>query len=378
MTRRDGLTINLRTVVILLILVNVPLWALAFLTVGQVETSVEAKIADDFRAITRKNAQTMNYAINHLVAEVATLAISPSVKEVVRKQNASYAGTSELIQKRITDIDKVWLTPQSKPYVEPILSNTASQFLRQFASVHSSVKRITVTDRMGAVAAANVKTVDYDQADEAWWRQTFKDGVTGSVVIEDVTADLITKANSIHIAVPILEDGQDTVIGTIGNIVDISDLFPLVTGVKIGRTGETLLIKDDGTIIAGENLDSKASSQLAYIDDIRDAMHSQTKPNFITATAPGGIKKSVAFLDTGLSSTYPALKWLTVVEQDYSETHAVVDNLVRKLLLAVLGVLVCITGLALYLSTHRRMDFTDISEAEIEEAKTRAARSSGT
>jgi hypothetical protein len=108
---------------------------------------------------------------------VATLAISPSVKEVVRKQNASYAGTSELIQKRITDIDKVWLTPQSKPYVEPILSNTASQFLRQFASVHSSVKRITVTDRMGAVAAANVKTVDYDQgrrslveADLQGWR----------------------------------------------------------------------------------------------------------------------------------------------------------------------------------------------------------------
>jgi len=377
MTRRDGLTINLRTVVILLILVNVPLWALAFFTVGEVETSVEAKIADDFRAITRKNAQTMNYAINHLVAEVATLAISPGVKEVVRKQNASYAGTSELIQKRITEIDKVWLTPQAKPYAEPILSNTASQYLRQFAGVHSGVKRITVTDRMGAVAAANVKTVDYDQADEAWWRETFKDGVTGSVVIEDVTADLITKANSIHIAVPILEDGQDTVIGTIGTIVDISDLFPLVTGVKIGRTGETLLIKDDGTIIAGENLDSKSSSQLAYIDDIRDAMHSQTKPNFITATAPGGIKKSVAFLDTGLSSTYPALKWLTVVEQDYSETHAVVDNLVRKLLLAVLGVLVCITGLALYLSTHRRMDFTDISEAEIEEEKTRVARSGG-
>ena len=378
MTKRDGLSIDLRTVVILLILVNLPLWALAFFTVGQVETSVEAKIADDFRAIARKNAQTMSYAINHLVAEVATLAISPSVKEIVRKQNSSYSGTPELIQKRISEIDRVWLTPQSKPYAEPVLSNTASQFLRQFAGVHSSVKRITVTDRMGAVAAANVKTVDYDQADEAWWRETFKEGVSGSVVIEDVTADLITKANSLHIAVPILEDGQDTVIGTIGNIVDISDLFPLVTGVKIGRTGETLLIKDDGTIIAGENLDSKASSQLAYIDDIRDAMHSQTKPNFITATAPGGIKKSVAFLDTGLSSTYPALKWLTVVEQDYSETHAVVDNLVRKLLLAVLGVLVCITGLALYLSTHRRMDFTDISEAEIEEAKTRAARSSGT
>ena len=108
MTKRDGLSIDLRTVVILLILVNVPLWALAFFTVGQVETSVEAKIADDFRAIARKNAQTMSYAINHLVAEVATLAVSPSVKEIVRKQNSSYSGTPELIQKRISEIDRVW------------------------------------------------------------------------------------------------------------------------------------------------------------------------------------------------------------------------------------------------------------------------------
>jgi len=377
MTRRDGLSIDLRTVVILLILVNVPLWALAFFTVGQVETSVEAKIADDFRAIAKKNAQTMNYAINHLVAEVATVAISTTVKDVVRKQNASYSGSPELIQKRISEIDKVWLTPESKPYAESILSNPASGFLRQFVAVNSNIKRITVTDRMGAVAAANLKTVDYDQADEPWWRETFKDGVTGSVVIEDVTADLITKANSLHVAIPILEEGQDTVIGTIGAMVDIRDLYPLVTGVKIGSTGETLLVKEDGTIIAGAELDSKPASQLAYMDDIRDAMHSQTKPDFITATAPGGIKKAVAFLDTGLSATYPALKWLTVVEQDYQETHAVVDNLIRKLLLAVLGVLVCITGLALYLSTHRRLHFTDISGSEIEEAKTRVARGPG-
>ncbi|MBM3804449.1 MAG: hypothetical protein FJW26_19295 [Acidimicrobiia bacterium] len=141
---------------------------------------------------------------------------------------------------------------------------------------------------------------------------------------------------------------------------------------KIGGTGQTLLIKDDGTIIAGEELDVKAGTKLAYIDDIRDAMRSQTKPDFITARVPGGTKKSVAYRDVGLSTTYPALKWLTVVEQDYSETHAVSDALVRKLLVAVLGVLVCITGLALYLSLHRRLHFTDISEGEIEEAKNRA------
>ena len=119
MTKRDGLSIDLRTVVILLILVNVPLWALAFFTVGQVESSVEAKIADDFRAITRKNAQTMNYAINHLVAEVATLAITPSVKEIVRKQNSSYSGSAELIQKRINEIDRVVVDAPSEALFRP-------------------------------------------------------------------------------------------------------------------------------------------------------------------------------------------------------------------------------------------------------------------
>jgi hypothetical protein len=205
--------------------------------------------------------------------------------------------------------------------------------------------------------------VDYDQADEPWWRNTFKDGVSGSVIIEDVTADLITKANSLHIAVPIVEEGTDTVIGTIGAILDISDLFPLVTGVKIGSTGETLLVKDDGTVIAGTELGAGRPRQLSYFDDIQNAQQSSTKPDFIIATSPGGLKRAVAYLDTGLSATYPELKWVMVVEQDYSEANAVVDTLVRKLLWAALGVLVCITGLALYLSTHRRLHFTDIAEA---------------
>jgi hypothetical protein len=370
--KRDGLSIDLSTLVILLILVNVPLWALAFFTVDQVQSSLEAKVADDFRAIAKKNAATINYAINHLVAEVASIAISPVVRDVVRKQNASYPGDADQIQKRVSEIDKLWLTPQAKPYVDPVLSNAASQYLRQFVGVQASLKRVTVTDRVGAVAAANLRTVDYDQADEAWWRNTFKDGVGGSVVIEDVTADLVTKANSLHIAVPILEEGQDLVIGTIGAIVDIRDLFPIVTGVKIGSTGETLLVKDDGTIIAGTELGAGRPSKLTYFDDIRNALRSNTKPDFIVATAPGGLKKAVAYLDTGLSASYPELKWMTVVEQDYREANAVVDNLIRKLLWAALGVLICITGLALYLATHRRLQFTDIGD--IEEAKAREAK----
>ena len=90
--KREGLSIDLGMVIILLILVNVPLWALAFLTVDQVQSSLQTKVADDFRAIAKKNAVTINYAINHLVAEVATIAISPVIRDVVRAACLVFGG----------------------------------------------------------------------------------------------------------------------------------------------------------------------------------------------------------------------------------------------------------------------------------------------
>jgi hypothetical protein len=357
-------SIDLKMVITVLILVNVPLWGVAFFTVDQAHSALENKLAADFRAIVKKNAVTINYAINHIVANVGTIAISPTVREVLRKQNASYPNSPQEIQRRISSIDKIWLTPQANPTVEQILSNPASKYVRQFITVHPRFKRITITDRFGAVATANVKTVDYDQADEAWWRNGFKEGITGSVLIEDVTVDPIAKINALHIVVPVQEEGQDLVIGVIGAILDISDLFPLVSGVKIGSTGETLLVKEDGTIISGAEMPSALQEKLLYFDDIKAAMEASTRPDFITATSPGGQKKIVAYADTGLSANYPALKWIAMVAQDTNEANAAIDTMIQNLLWAALVVLIVITALALYLSTHRRLQFTDLHEAE--------------
>ena len=166
--------------------------------------------------------------------------------------------------------------------------------------------------------------------------------------------------------VPVQEEGQDLVSGVIGAILDISDLFPLVSGVKIGSTGETLLVlvKEDGTIISGAEMPSALQEKLLYFDDIKAAMEASTRPDFITATSPGRQKKIVSYADTGLSATYAALKWIAVVAQDANEANAAIDTMIQNLLWAALVVLVVITALALYLSTHRRLQFTDLHEAE--------------
>ncbi|HVN77986.1 MAG TPA: cache domain-containing protein [Terriglobia bacterium] len=365
--REDGASIKWRTVILLVIIVNVPFWTLAFFTLDQTRQALYAQLASDFRAITRRNGVTINYGINHLVLSVGSIAINTEVRDVVRKQNASYGGSSEDIRRKISSTDKSWLTPAANQMVEQMLANPASKYLRRFVEINPAFKRITVTDRFGGVAAANVKTVDYEQSDEPWWQNAFKDGISGSVVIEDVTLDPITRFNAIHVVVPIQDEVKDQVLGIIGALIDISDLFPLVSGVRVGSTGETLLVTDQGNVISGSEVTLRELIPLPYFDDIRNAMHSNTRPDFIRASVPGGKKKFVAYRDTGLSSSYPQLKWMVVTAQDEAEANAPIDTLTRKFLWAALANLLVITGISLYLFTHRRMRFLDLRGPFVEE-----------
>ncbi len=202
--------------------------------------------------------------------------------------------------------------------------------------------------------------------------------------IEDVRFDPLTEINVLHIVVPVVNAMPEEVMGVIGVAIDISDLFPLVAGTRIGATGTMLLAREDGTIIGSEMADfpptqpvdstaaeSQASGHLVapqlmevpYFDDIRSALRQPSQPDVITATALGGRRKMVAFRQLGLSSDYPQLRWISIVEQDLSEIHTAVNTMDRHLLLAALGILVVTIGMAIYLSTHRKLEVTDIAEA---------------
>lgn len=376
--------IDLRTAVIVLILANLPTWSIIFFTGDRATTAIDEEVAANFRAISENNAATMSYAVNNLVREVETMAANSAVRDAIVAGNASYPRSTEAVRRRITAIEKSWLEPQGEATVQRILSNSASRYLRRFVAINPAFRRITVTDRFGGTVAANVKPIDFEQGDEPWWRQSFKDGVTGRVVIEDVRFDPLTQINVLHIVVPVANESPEEVIGVIGVAVDISDLFLLVTGTRIGATGTMLLAREDGTIIGSEVVDfpparsgdSAATEgepsghlvaaqlmEVAYFDDILSALRQPGQPDFIEATALGGRRKMVGFRQLGLSSRYPQLRWISIVEQDQSETHTAVHTMNRHLLLAALGILVITIGLAIYLSTHRKMEVTDIAEA---------------
>ncbi len=376
--------IDLRTAVIVLILANLPTWSIVFFTVDRAKTAIDEKVAANFRAISRGNAATISHAIHSLVREVKTLAVNSEVREAIVAGNASYPRSPEAVRRRITAIEQAWLEPEGEATVQRILSNPASRYLRRFVSINPTFRRITVTDRFGGTVAANVKPIDFEQGDEPWWRQSFKDGVSGRVVVEDVRFDPLTEINVLHVVVPVVNAMPEEVMGVIGVAIDISDLFPLVAGTRVGATGTMLLAREDGTIIGSEvanfpptqPADSTAAQsrtsghllapqlmEVPYFDDIRSAIRQPSQPDFIVATALGGRKKMVAFRQSGLSSDYPQLRWISIVEQDLSEVHTAVDAMDRHLLLAALALLVVTIGMAIYLSTHRKMEVTDIAES---------------
>lgn len=377
--------IDLRTAVIVLILANLPTWIVIFFTIDQAKTAIEEEVAANFRAISGNNAATMSYAVNNLVREVETLAANAAVQAAIVAGNASYPRSPDAVRRKITAIERAWLEPRGEATVQRILSNPASRYLRRFVTINSAFRRITVTDRFGGTVAANVKPIDFEQGDEPWWRQSFRDGVSGQVVIEDVRFDPLTQINVLHIVVPVVNKAPEEVIGVIGVAVDISDLFLLVTGTPIGATGNMSLAREDGTVIGGEVVDfpsaqagdststvSEASGHLVaaqlmevpYFDEILNALRQPGQPDFIEATALGGGRKMVAFRQVPLSSKYPQLRWISIVEQDMSETHIAVDTMNRHLLLAALGILVVTIGLAIYLATHGKMEVTDIAETK--------------
>ncbi len=174
--------IDLRTAVIVLILANLPTWSIIFFTVDRATTAIDEEVAANFRAISTNNAATMSHAIHSLVREVQTLAVSSEVREAIVAGNASYPRSPEAVRRRIRSIEQAWLEPRGDATVQRILSNPASRFLRRFVTINPAFRRITVTDRFGGTVAANVKPIDFEQGDEPWWRQSFKDGVTGRVV----------------------------------------------------------------------------------------------------------------------------------------------------------------------------------------------------
>jgi hypothetical protein len=350
------LRVSLQKLLIGLMVFIVPLSILGLYLTTQSDRSLEQTVGTHFKVIAERASTEVSHSISDLVIAVGKMAIEPAVQDAITSANHSYQGLSDAaISAKVEKIKTAWNTAEVNSLVKDMLSSRASRWLSHCREIDPRFLRVTVTDEKGAAVAATHKPADYFQADEKYWQPVRADG-RGAINLTDILYDANTRSNYIGISVPVLDEISNRFIGAMNALVDVSSLFLLLNPESIGPTAQTLLVKDDGTVIsaANANLSMKLKSEeYAAVHDAQGTLQgSQT--GYVVTTMASGVRRLVGFADTGLKQDYGNLGWIVLVSQDEKEATAPIRAVGHFAFLMVLLGLLMVTLLAVFFFLHRR------------------------
>jgi hypothetical protein len=360
------LRISFKRLLVGLLVTVVPISLTGLYAITRSDHELRHTVGTHFKIFAESAAWEVAQFVHDRVLDTGKMAAASPVVEAVMAANRAWQGMSEqAIAERIRRIEEQWPTPASEPIVREVLSSRASLELKRFRDLDPRFLRITVTDARGATVAATHKTLDYFQADEEYWQAIYAQG-RGAVSLTDILYDPVTKSNYIGIGVPIVEPGTSRFIGTLDALVDVSSLFRLVNQAHPPLNLRTLLVKEDGTVIASPEATLSANLKSAEFLAVRDALMTLEgrQTGYLVTDVPEMGRRLIGFADTGLKQDYKNLAWIVLVSQDAREAFASI-RLVGRLtaFLAAVG-LALVTLLVVYFSLHRRVVYEPLREAE--------------
>lgn len=343
----------------------VPISLVALYTISQNSRSFEQAVGERFTTIAQGIATEAAMAIHSHVVEAGLIASDSAIVDQVIQSNRTYASVGEeAITARIERNEARWNTTEGEAVVREMLASRASRTLRRKLQLDPRFLRITVTDEKGATVAATHKTIDYYQADEEYWQNIYASG-RGAISLTDILYDEATKSNYVGVGVPIVDE-NNLFIGTSDALVDVSSIFPIITSIQLGLSGRTMLVKNDGTVIAssaGPTLSmNHQSAEHAALVDASESLRGQSNGHIYTFLSGEG-ETLIGFADTGLKSDYTNLDWKVIVAQSSADALAPMRNVQRVIMLLVFIALGAVVFLAVYFALHRKDEIEEMEEA---------------
>ena len=302
----------------------------------------------------------------HSMTNVSVLTAAPSLHQAVHASNRRYGSSLDQIRNRLEGIDEDWTSTRgTSQFAIDLVGSETSEFLRRVQSLSPTHTEILLTDLQGALVAATNVTTDYYQADEAWWREAYGDGTTGTIFLGGVQFDQSAGANALEVAVPLRESSEDSalqVIGVLKAVIEVSDLASVVGSVSRGNTGHAILVGSDGTVIVGSEPDDIMKRQFAGMPLLREAV-ADGRNSFSTRAEDGEVWL-VGFSGLPQPSPFPNLGWYVVVQQHLDEASAPATASLMNMVVFFLGLLVAVILFSLYLNYRlvRRIRQVDLRE----------------
>ncbi len=162
----------------------------------------------------------------------------PQVVAYVRSHNKSLPKAGDPVPLRGPAdelLDNRWPSLNvTDPEIAPLLQNPVADSLRMLTNVDGHPRQTQVTNAAGQLIAADDKTDDFFQADEAWWQASFDNG-RGRISISSITtattiggaAGMKPDTRIVEITLPIYDtiDGKPVLIGIMKDELAVSWLL---------------------------------------------------------------------------------------------------------------------------------------------------------
>lgn len=210
------------------------------------------------------------------------------------------------------------------------------KYLRSFQNEHEGVyEEFFIIDLDGNIILSTLNS-PRNEVEEPF----LKDALEGRLFISDVSLSSITGQPEAIITNPIKKN--DTITGILGARVSIENLYMLIEGIDIGRSGEIFLVNNKGELI--------------FHKDRFRILHENINNNFAVKEViyeKRGVGDYINYKgENVLGSFYwlPLYRWGLVVEQSKDEAYADVMNLGKQTAFISLFAVLCVVLLAIVIS----------------------------
>ena len=352
--------VSLEKLLIVLIVVLVPLNFIGLYLAIDSTRAAEQTTGTLFRSIAQDQALAARQFIDDRVIEVAAITSDPTVLDaIINSSHATAHLAEEAKSAKIADVEKQWDTPESDALVKSILSSRTSEALRHRREMDPRLLKLIVVDESGTPVAATDKPRHYAPVNEVFWQGVSKNG--GTVYVSDVMYDEQNKAHYVAVGVPMLDPESKRFVGALHAFVDVGPIFASLNREQFGRTMAATLVREDGTVVSGVDVNPEMRLNSEEYRAVKDALGTMQgrRTGYVIAGLREG-NRIVGFADTGLKQGYGNLPWLVMVSQSTREAVAPQRMVANFAFVMVMVALLMVTLMAAYFFLHRTQDLTEI------------------
>ncbi len=257
------------------------------------------------RRIADQTAAAVDTYVFRLVIDASVLSHVPEVREA-----AAAASQRPFDRAAVQATDRDWRRAGAAvPEKTAVIDNKVSAFLADTIRQNPIYRELILTDRFGRLVAASGATDAYlfDQA--AWWPGSFGDGSRGRLDVSDVRLDPGTRTYLMGISAPVEDQTGGQLAGILHTVVDMREIGAVLGGVRMGATGDAVLVRQDGSIVYALGI-VDPNARFFATDLLRErlAAAKKEKPEAamqFAASGPGGGSRLVGVALSQLNASFP-------------------------------------------------------------------------